>query len=164
MLVHCLYQTMEPVLLLKPHAKNPNRHSTQQIEAIAKVLSYAGWRAPIIVSKLSGFVVAGHGRLEAAKLNGWEKVPVNYQDFESEDAEYQHMVADNSLQGWSELDFSMINSQLAEFDPKFDLDLLGIKNFTLDPPILESEPEKPKTKKSKQVTCPNCSHTWGGDA
>jgi len=58
---------------------------------------------------------------------------VSYQDYESDDQENADAVSDNSISSWSELDLSGINTDLADFDPSFDIDLLGIKDFVLEP-------------------------------
>lgn len=52
--------------------RNPNKHPQNQIELLAKIIKAQGWRNPIVVSRRSGFVVKGHGRLEAARLLGLE--------------------------------------------------------------------------------------------
>lgn len=113
---------------LKPHPKNRNKHPKEQIERLAKILKYQGFRKPIVVSNLSGFVVEGHGRIEAAKHNKWDSVPVCYQDFEDETQEYAHLTADNAIALWAELDMSGINADTLELGP-FDTELLGIQNW-----------------------------------
>lgn len=153
--VNCLYDKLVPVSELKQHPKNRNAHPKDQVERLAKILKYQGWRYPIKVSKQSGFITSGHGRLEAAIENGWPEVPVNYQDYENETQEYADLQADNAIASWSDLDLSKINTDLSDLGPDFDLDMLGIKDFVLepadklDPGCDEDEvPEKvePKTK------------------
>ena len=61
-----------------------------------------------------------------------KEFPVVYQDFENEEAEYAFLQADNAIALWAELDFSGINSDIADLGPDFDIDMLGIKNFTID--------------------------------
>lgn len=118
---------------LKPNPKNRNIHPKDQIDRLAEIIKYQGFRNPITVSNQSGFIVAGHGRLEAAKQLGIEAVPVIFQDFESEEQEYAAQVSDNAIASWAELDLSGINNDLPELGPDFDIDLLGIENFKLDP-------------------------------
>ena len=60
---------------IKPDPRNPRRHSPAQIEAIARSLDAFGFNAPILIDK-NAKVLAGHGRLEAAKLRGLTEVPV----------------------------------------------------------------------------------------
>lgn len=122
----------EPIASLKPHPKNRNTHPPEQIERLAKIIKYQGWRHPIIVSKQSGFIVAGHGRLEAAKLLNLPVVPVHYQDFVDADQEYAFLISDNAIALWAELDLSAIHKDLPELGLG-DLDLLGFQNFELEP-------------------------------
>jgi ParB-like chromosome segregation protein Spo0J len=86
--VKCLYDSLIPVSKITPHPKNRNQHSKEQIERLAKILKYQGWRYPIKISNQTGFITSGHGRLYAAIENGWKEVPVNFQDYESDDQEY----------------------------------------------------------------------------
>lgn len=118
---------------LQPHPKNRNKHSIEQIERLSELIRYQGWRHPIIVSEHSGYVVAGHGRLEAAKKLGLLKVPIHTQDFLDDDQEYAFLVSDNAIASWAELDLSGINSDIGELGPEFDINLLGIKDFVLEP-------------------------------
>lgn len=118
---------------LKPHPKNTNKHPKEQIERLANILKYQGWRQPIVVSKRSDFIVAGHGRLEAALLNETNKVPVSFQHFEDETQELAHMTADNAIALWADLDLSLVNEQIIDMGPDFDIDLLGLKDFEIEP-------------------------------
>lgn len=132
MKIHCAYDELVPREKLKGHPKNPNQHPEDQIARLAQILRYQGWRYPVKVSKRSGFITSGHGRIEAAWLNGWDKVPVNYQDYEDDEQEYADVIADNAIASWSELDLASVNTHMVELGPDFDIDLLGIKDFVLD--------------------------------
>jgi len=144
---------------LIPHPKNPNQHSDGQVERLALLIKEHGWRVPIIVSNRSGHIVSGHGRLLAAKKNGWEQVPVVRQDFDSEESEYAFLVSDNAIASWAELDLSSINMSIAELGPDFDLDHLGIKNFKLDPSELAIDIKEPGLGAEPPTNqCPNCGH------
>ena len=118
-------------LILNP--KNNNTHPKEQIERLEKLIKYQGFRNPVVVSNRSGFVVAGHGRIEAAKNIGFTEVPAMYQDFENEAEEYAYLTSDNAIQSWSALDLSKVNSEMLDFGPEFDIDLLGIKDFAIEP-------------------------------
>ena len=104
--IRCAHDQAAQVQDLKPNPRNPNKHPADQIKALAKIISHQGWRAPVVVSNQSGFIVSGHGRYEAAVLLGLESVPVNFQDFPSEADEWAHLVADNRL---AELALSLIH-------------------------------------------------------
>lgn len=114
---------------LKPHPKNSNKHPAEQIERLANIIKYQGWRQPIVVSKRSDFIVAGHGRLDAAKKLGLHKVPVSFQHFDDETQELAHMVADNAIALWAELDVDAIKEQIPDFSEGFDLELLGLESL-----------------------------------
>src|SRR5260370_19056289 len=60
---------------LIPDPDNPRKHGRAQISAIAKSIEAFGFNAPILVDK-NNKIVAGHGRNEAAKLLGLDKVPI----------------------------------------------------------------------------------------
>lgn len=150
MIIRCAHDKLELISDLKPHPKNPNKHGDEQIERLAKILKYQGWRSPVKVSRRSGFVVSGHGRIEAARLNGWDSVPVNYQDYESDDQEFADLASDNSIAEWAQLDLGLINFELQNFDPSFDVELFGLKNFEIEPADKEPREKKPKV-------CPKCS-------
>lgn len=108
--------------------KNNNKHPKGQIERLAKLIKHHGFRNPIVVSNRTGFVVAGHGRIEAAKLAGLKEVPVMRQDFDNEAAEYAYLTSDNAIAGWATLDMEMVNAELLNF-PELDIELLGIEDF-----------------------------------
>jgi len=133
MKIHCKYDELVEPKKLKVHPKNRNKHSKEQIERLAKLYSYHGIRHPIIVSSRSGYIVAGHGRKAAAHDLGMKEFPVVYQDFDTDEAEYAFIQADNAIALWAELDLSGINSDLPELGPDFDIDMLGIKDFKIDP-------------------------------
>ena len=132
MKIHCQYSELVNVSALKEHPKNSNKHPTDQIERLARILEYQGWRYPVKVSRQTGYVTSGHGRILAAKLNGWREVPVSFQDYEDETQEWADVTSDNAIASWAELDLSTINAFVPDLGPDFDLDLLGIKDFTLD--------------------------------
>lgn len=124
--------TMVPIENLKPNPRNNNIHPPEQIVRLMKIIEKSGYRDPAIVSNQSGYVVSGHGRIEAAKQLGMKEIPCVFQDFESEDEEYIFMTQHNAIARWAELDFAQINSDIQDLGP-FDIDLLGIKDFVVEP-------------------------------
>lgn len=117
---------------IKPHPKNNNKHPKDQIEHLVKLIEYQGFRNPLIISNLSGYLVAGHARLIAAKKIGLKEVPVIYQDFEDEKQEYLFLTSDNAIQTQSEIDMDMVKVNIEELElGKVDIELLGIKDFSL---------------------------------
>lgn len=156
MIIHCLFDKLVDPQTLKNHPKNRNSHGEDQIEQLAEMYKYHGIRHPIVVSKLSDCIVAGHGRKLAAIRAGIDQMPVVYQDFESFEAEYAFIQADNAIALWSELDLKGINNDIQDLGPDFDISLLGIKDFTLD--FSEKLVDKKKEKKPKK--CPECGHEF----
>ena len=132
MKIHCKYDELVAIENLKPHPKNRNNHPKDQIKRLAKILDYQGWRYPVKVSKQTGFVTSGHGRIESAKENGWKDVPVSFQDYETSDMEIADLNADNEIARWADLDLSGLNDDIKDLGPDFDIEMLGIKNFTID--------------------------------
>lgn len=157
---HCKYDKLVPISSLKPFDRNRNKHTPEQIERLAYLLREHGVRAPIVVSTLADYcdtIAKGHGTVAAMKLNGWTEVPVVYQSFGSYDALYQFVQSDNAIAAWSELDLAAINIDIPELGP-FDIDLLGIKSFVVDPVEFAEPDEKgdPTLRDTQLVTCPNC--------
>lgn len=122
--IHCSHNGVVPLADLKPHPKNPNKHNERQVALLAKIIKHQGWRSPIVVSSRSGFIVAGHARLEAAKLLGLKDGPVNMQAFKNEKDELAHLIADNKIAELAEMDKSILKELLSGFG-EFDMDLTG---------------------------------------
>lgn len=152
--IRCLYDEIVLIDILKPNPDNPNTHPPEQIERLAMILREQGVRRPIRVSTLSGLITAGHGQLEAMKLNGWKTAPVNRQNYDNEDQEYADMVADNSLGSWASLDLGKINLKIEDLGPDLDINLLGIKDFEIESADKfhgdeDSVPDPPKKANTK---------------
>lgn len=155
--VWCAYDKFVKVDELIPHPKNPNTHPQSQIKILAQNIRYHGWRHPIVVSKLSGYIVAGHGRLEAAKELGVSIVPVEYQNFASEDNELAVLVGDNRLAELSSLDLNGLQDIIDGFKASdFDTILAGFEPTDLDALLGEQKPdfgdEKEKELSQSEVT------------
>src|SRR5690606_24234607 len=114
--IRCAHTELRDVAALKPHPRNPNTHPAEQLRLLAKVITTTGWRAPIVVSRRSGYVVKGHGRLEAAKLAGLKRAPVDVQDYADEAEELADLVADNRLAELAEMDQADLNALLLELE------------------------------------------------
>lgn len=162
MKINCAYTELVELHKLQPNPKNPNKHPDKQIEMLAKIIDYQGQRAPIVVSKRSGFITKGHGRMMAITKLGWEKCAVDFQDYESEAQEYADMVADNKIAELSNSDDDMIKMSLEDF-PEIDLTLLGIEELKI------TELNEIKNTSAEldldsfdgfQHECPKCGFEW----
>ncbi len=125
-------ETRSPDSLVE-HPRNINQHPKEQIELLAKIIKYQGWRNPIVISARSGFVVKGHGRLAAAHLLGCEVVPVDVQEYKDEASEVADMLADNRIAELSETPEDEIKNLLVDdvFEG-FDIELTGFDRSMLN--------------------------------
>ncbi len=153
--VHCAFEKAVDVVDLVEHPRNPNKHGDKQIALLAKIIRNQGWRNPIVVSADSGFIVAGHGRLMAAKVLNVEQVPVDYQPFDNEAEEYAHLIADNRIAELAEADKSELAKLVRELEDKIDLDLTGFDAPSLEELLATKEESQvdaePKTDKAAEL-------------
>lgn len=161
--VWCRFDEASDPALLVPNPRNPNDHPDKQIALLAKIIRHQGWRQPITVSKRSGLIVKGHGRLQAAQVLNVDQVPVEHQDYKNEAAEMADMLADNRIAKLAEPDQSVIQEILADpmvFDADFDMDLSGYSVEDLMPVNFEPGTEEDQGKldelSPKIVLCPHC--------
>src|SRR6202047_4983912 len=89
---------------LIPFARNPRTHSDAQIAQIAASIAEFGFNSPILVDSNAG-IIAGHGRLLAARKLGLKEVPVIVLDHLTESQKRAYIIADNKLalnSGWDD--------------------------------------------------------------
>ena len=114
-----------PLERLVPYAKNSRTHSEEQVAQIAASIREWGWTTPILVDE-AGSIIAGHGRLQAARRLQMTEVPVVVASGWSEAQKRAYVIADNKLAlnaGW---DNELLSLELGELgDLGFDLDLVG---------------------------------------
>ncbi len=117
---------------LTPYKNNARTHSGQQIAQIAESIKTFGWTNPILIDE-AGNVIAGHGRLEAAKLLGLDHVPVLPLAGMSETQKKAYIIADNKLAenaGWDDDLLRLELTSLIELD--FVVDVIGFEVAELD--------------------------------
>jgi len=103
------------------------------------------------VSERSGFIISGHGRLEAAKMLNVEQVPVDLQAFENEADEYAHLIADNRIAELAETDRGELADLIRELDGEIDLDLTGFDDPSLAELMGESAPDGDEVDAEPQI-------------
>jgi hypothetical protein len=81
---------------LKPHQRNPRTHTKKQIRQIANSITRFGFTNPVLADE-QGRIIAGHGRVEAARLLKMEQVPVRRTADLSEADRRAYIIADNRL-------------------------------------------------------------------
>ena len=162
--INCSHDEMVDVFKLIPNPKNPNTHPPKQIAMLAKIIDYQGQRKAIVVSKLSGFMTKGHGTLEALKMLGFEKVAVDFQEYEDAQMEYADMKADNEIQSLSKLDKKIDRKNIKdlEFDDDFDIELFGIEDVIKEVEKIQDDVDESVGHSQGKVlqTCPKCSHKF----
>ena len=114
--IYCAYSELIPLdnLILNP--RNTNKHPEKQIKVLAKLFISKCVRHPIIVSRRSGFVVAGEGRYLAARENDMESFPIDFQDFKNEAEEYAFLESDNHIARYAEFQEDDFISNIKELD------------------------------------------------
>lgn len=125
---NCAHTELMDLHKLVDNPRNPNQHTDQQIECLAKIIDYQGQRSPIVISSSSGFITKGHGRLAALKLLGWDQAAVDFQHYDNDAQEYADMVADNKIAELAKSDDAMILADMKDFAIE-DFDLLGMPEF-----------------------------------
>lgn len=147
------------VSALIPYARNSRTHSDAQVAQIAASIKEFGWTNPILVDGDNG-IIAGHGRLMAARKLGLDQVPVIELKGMTSSQKKAYIIADNQLAMNSGWDTTLLSVELEELqDEEFDLSLLGFDdkelNALLAPEVVEGltdedavpdVPEEPKTK------------------
>ncbi len=120
-----------PVKRLQPYAKNARTHSDEQIDQIAASMREFGFTNPILVDSADG-IIAGHGRLAAAKRLGLESVPVIVLDHLSDAQRRAYILADNKLAlnaGW---DDALLSEELHGLAGEgYDLSVIGFSDDEL---------------------------------
>jgi len=121
-----------PVDRLRPYERNPRTHSEEQVDQLAASMVEFGWTNLVLVDEQGG-ILAGHGRLLAARQLGLAEVPVIRFEHLSEAQKRAYLIADNQLtlnSGWDE---SLLAEELAWLrDERFDLDLVGFDASELE--------------------------------
>lgn len=114
--VFCAFDKIVKIENVKPNPANPNKHPEEQIKSLAQNIKAIGWRYPITVSNQSGMVVKGHGRLMAAKYLKVKEVPVDYQNYSSDEEEMADLLFDNRIQELSEIDRKTLLNCFENYD------------------------------------------------
>ena len=119
---------------LKPDPRNPRVHSDKQIRQIAQSIESFGFNVPLLIDDEQK-VIAGHGRLLAARKMGWNTVPAIKLSHLTEPQRMAFLIADNRLTENSSWDEQMLGEQfkiLSELELNFDLEAIGFEVPEID--------------------------------
>lgn len=126
--VFCSHDALISIEETIPNPRNPNQHTPQQADVLGNIIQATGWRQPITISKRSGFITKGHGRLMAAQRKGWTQVPADFQEYATEAEEWSDLIADNRLAELSTIDNELLVDLIKEIGDDVPLELTGFSN------------------------------------
>jgi len=151
---------------LVPYARNSRTHSEEQIAQLAASMREFGWTVPVLVDEQGG-IIAGHGRITAARMLGISDVPVMTARGWSDAQKRAYCIADNKLAlnaGW---DPELLRIELQDLRAAdFRLELTGFDAGELSLAMFEpdfepvGEDDQTRLDEKKKVRCPACDHEF----
>ena len=128
-----------PILRLVPYARTARTHSDSQVAEIAASIGRFGFNNPVLVDEAGG-IIAGHGRVLAAKRLGMDEVPVVVLAHLTDAERRAYILADNKLAekaGWDE---DLLRLELADLqDLDIDLNVVGFEDKEIDRLLSEDD-------------------------
>ncbi|MEM9999796.1 MAG: DNA methyltransferase [Pseudomonadota bacterium] len=138
----------KPIAELVPRARNPRRHSENQLQQLMRSIDHFGFTNPVLIDQ-NQTLIAGHGRVEAAKRLGMTQVPTICLSEMSEHDVCAYVIADNKLAenaGWDDQLLALEFEYLENLNIDIDLSLTGFELPEIDIAIqsltLVDQPEK----------------------
>jgi len=125
---------LHPIGSLTPHRRNARTHSGKQIQQIARSIETFGFTNPVLIDAAGG-ILAGHSRVEAAKLLGMTEVPTIELAALNEEQRRAYAITDNRLGELAGWDRDLLKLELGELSvafPELDLTLTGFETGDLD--------------------------------
>ncbi len=144
-----------PVAQLRPYSRNARTHSRKQVKQIAASIERFGFNNPVLVSD-DGEIIAGHGRLEAARHLGWKTVPTIALSHLSETERRAYVLADNKLAQNAGWDREMLAIELQGLaDLQFDVELTGFSLAEIDLLLDEAQEADPSGADAAEDVVPD---------
>jgi ParB family transcriptional regulator, chromosome partitioning protein len=150
---------------LVPYATNPRTHSEEQISQIAASIREFGFTNPILIDANQG-VIAGHGRLAAAKELGLETIPCIDLSHLSDEQKRAYIIADNKLAlngGWNDELLRLELTDLKELGANLELtgfDAMELADIMMGKDVEFKEYDESAADDVQLLTCPKCGHTF----
>jgi ParB-like chromosome segregation protein Spo0J len=154
-----------PIDELVPYSRNPRTHSEAQISQIAASIREFGFTNPILIDSKQG-IIAGHGRLAAAKELGLEKIPCIDLSHLTEEQKRSYLIADNKLAlngGWNDELLRLELTDLKELGANLELtgfDAMELADIMLGKDVEFKEYDESAADDVQLLTCPKCGHTF----
>lgn len=122
----------KPISDIFPNPKNPRKHSLKQVEQIAASIRENGFNVPILIDEKS-VILAGHGRLEAAKLLNMRQVPTISVTHLTDAQKTAFIIADNKLVEMADWDFELLAVNFKDLlSHDFDVELTAFSTAEID--------------------------------
>ena len=151
---------------LIPYVSNSRMHSEGQVAQIAASIKEFGFNNPVLVDKEKG-IIAGHGRVLAARKLGMDKVPTVELSHLTETQRKAYIIADNKLALNADWDMEMLSLEMGGLsDEDFDLSLIGFDVGELTEIMFKpdfepgSEDDQGRLDQKTPTTCPECGHEF----
>ena len=131
---------------LTPYDRNARKHPKKQIQRLAESIRTFGFNAPVLINT-HNVLLAGHGRVEAAKLLALEEIPCLRLEHMTEEEQRGYLLADNRIAEGATWDEAMLAAELSELlklpDLSFDIGVIGFSIVEVDTLIEGQAPEEP---------------------
>jgi ParB-like chromosome segregation protein Spo0J len=156
------YRTLDSLV---PYARNARTHSEEQISQIAASIGEFGFTNPILIDADQG-IIAGHGRLAAAKELGLETIPCIDLSHLSDEQKRAYIIADNKLAlngGWNDELLRLELTDLKELGANLELtgfDAMELADIMLGKDVEFKEYDESAADDVQLATCPKCGHTF----
>lgn len=145
-------------LVLNEH--NPRDHTLDQIEQISRSMDQFGWTIPMLIDE-DNILLAGHGRLRAARLKGWTQGPAVRARGWSPEQKRAYLIADNQIASNSSWDRKRLQAELRNLQGStFDLSVLAFSADDLAKLMVDPTAHKGtgQPEEFTSVVCPTCGH------
>lgn len=130
---------------LTPWARNARNHSKKQLRQIADSIRSFGFTNPVLIDR-QNTILAGHGRVEAARMIGMVTVPCVRLEHMTEEQKRAYVIADNKIAlnaGWDDTILAEELQALSQADLDFDLGVIGFEVAEIDRLVEGLAPEEP---------------------
>ncbi len=148
------------ITALRPYERNSRTHSKDQINKVAASIKEFGFTNPVLIAD-DNTIIAGHGRVEAAKQLGLETVPVLRLAHLTPEQIKAYVIADNALAELAGWDNSLLIGELEDLQlTGFDITLLGIDSLEklLSTDLGQIPESGSEVEREVTVTCPKCGY------
>ena len=139
------------------YKNNARVHGEEQLGRLRASIREFGMVKPVLIDQ-NKQILAGHGIVEAAKLEGLDQIPCILVSNLSEEQKRAYILADNKLAELSRWDFGLLEQELSELN--IDMSQFGFQQFDLSDLEISDEDFISDTeitkKKEKKVVCPHC--------